>query len=331
MTSTAANAELQLEFDATAQGINLLSDSGDHKKFTSGVMPWSRLSAHTPEVRPNGLATGGTVIPAVSGSNNVVDTAALTCWLAGILTSVAADTDVTVTRAAGGGDEFIINSITVDSAGTIAVVAGTDGTGIVETRAAAGGPPLIPVGSIEIAQVRLTSSTAAPVVASEIYAVAGLHKELAGSPVWTVDYANGWINFVTALPLIHTGPTARRVYASYSMPNFAELPDVTDYVPPEQSFTLNTTQVYKRTIGAATTSLNQGTWTAYFTDNGIRDNVLTLIGERIWTKFYQDPVGSSDHILANGILGVTRSFPPGDNVSGSFTHSADAAGQNVYT
>ena len=138
-----------------------LSDSGDHKKFTSGDGLWSGASGKEPDVKPDGLATGGEVSTADSGSNDVVDVAALTCYLAGVETSVAASADFSITRPAS--DVAKVNSITVTSAGALSEVEGTDGSDgtFSAERGAAGGPPYIPEGSIEIAQVRLTTAAAA--------------------------------------------------------------------------------------------------------------------------------------------------------------------------
>src|SRR5512143_2984440 len=161
---SAANAKLQYEAGQALVAMAAMTDSGDQQTFTlANASVWSSKSGYDPQIFPNGLATGGAVVPAVSGTNDKIDVAALTCYLAGVLTSVAAAADTSITRPATAVSK--IDSITVTSAGAIAVVAGTDGstTAFSETRAAAGGPPLIPVGSIEIAQVRLISNTAAAI------------------------------------------------------------------------------------------------------------------------------------------------------------------------
>ena len=67
------------------------------------------------------------------------------------------------------------------------LVAGTEADGAFsETRAAAGGPPLIPVTSVEIGQVRLTaaSDAAALITSDEIFQNVGDHTERYDYPVW---------------------------------------------------------------------------------------------------------------------------------------------------
>src|SRR5512139_3103371 len=96
--STAENAKIQYESGQDIVTFVALTDQGDHIDFRSADALWSKRSGYEPDVKPNGVATGGVVSVAVSGGNNVVDLAALTCYLAGVLTSVGADADVAITR-----------------------------------------------------------------------------------------------------------------------------------------------------------------------------------------------------------------------------------------
>jgi len=155
---TAENGKLDFEAGQTSYAMAALTDSGDNTIFNSAVTIFSGANGKAPDIRPNGVITGGAIVPAVSGTNNLVDVAGLTCYLAGVNTTVAAGLDTAITRAST--NVASISSITITSAGAIAVVKGTDSlsTAFSETRAAAGGPPLIPVGSIEIGQVRTTTN-----------------------------------------------------------------------------------------------------------------------------------------------------------------------------
>jgi len=319
----AESAKLEIETSQTSVSMTALSDSGDHLDFTSSAGPWSQRSGFAPVIRPNGLINGGTVIPAVSGSDDVVDTAALLCNLNGTETSVAADTDVSITRPASAVSK--VNSITVNSSGAIAVVAGTDGstTAFSETRAAAGGPPLIPTDSIEIAQVRVTSDTSAAITTAEIFAAPGTHLELSNEPGYTVDYENGKLTFDSALPLIHTGPVAKAVYASYATAGFSEARRVVDWQPPQNSSTVNSTQYYNGVEASRSVSLGQGSFTAYLTD-GITDTLVNLEGEILCFKFYQDRL-KSPYQFAQGRLDMQTSFPVDNLISASCTISAETA------
>lgn len=320
--ATAENAKLQYEAGQTAYPMSALTDSGDATTFTSSATLFSNRSGYAPDVRPDGLITGGAVTVAASGSNNVVDVAALTCYLAGVKTTVAADTDVTCARAAT--DVSKITSITINSSGAVAAVSGTDGSDATfsATRGAAGGPPFIPVGSIEIAQVRYTGNTAAAVTASEIFAVPGVHLERYDYPVYTIDYENAEIDFVSALPLIHTGDVAKGVYASYSDPIFADVQLASDFAPAETSHSVSSTQIYGTTLGSNSSSLGQASFTAYLND-GIGDSLVTLKNQDLWFKFYPDRY-KTPYMLTLGKLGITRTFPAGDNIQAACTISSSS-------
>jgi hypothetical protein len=328
--ATAENAKLQYEAGQNSTAMTLLTNSGDNLTFTSAASLWSGRSGYTPVVRPNGLLTGGTVTPDASAANNVVDVAALTCNLNGVVTAVSAG-EGTITRPASAVSK--VCSITINASGAIAVVAGTDGatTAFSETRAAAGGPPLIPVDSIEIAQVRVTSNTAAPITAAQIFQVVGTHTERADFPLYDVNYgptidggvqtkAGGSVTMYDTLPLIHTGPTAKRVYASYSSPIFADISLASDFVPPETTHSVTSTQVYGATLGSTASTLGQGTFTAYLQD-GVTDALVTLKNATLWFKFFPDRY-ASPFILCNGKLGVGRAFPAGDAITSACTISA---------
>ena len=167
---TAENAKIQYESGQDLVAFVALTDQGDHKDFRSADPLWSNRAGYEPDVKPNGLATGGVVGVAASGSDDVVDVAALTCYLAGLLTSVIAEADLAIARPTASHVKY---SITITGAGAIAAIKGTESTSFSTTRGAAGGPPLILPDSIEIAQVWLSSATPAAITAGEIKQVVG--------------------------------------------------------------------------------------------------------------------------------------------------------------
>lgn len=401
-SKTSANAILYYEAGQTYVSLAALTDSGDHAKFESPDTCWSGYEGKEPVVRPNGLLTGGAIIPAVSEANDQVDVAAATCYLAGVLTSVAADTDVACARpdatylvlslaAAGytscvagdigkvvtGGvtgdtgaliaynnttrkwlvdqadagdvfdddDEAItiagagtgagtldaigvapthkIVSITINSAGSVAAVAGYEYTAFSTTRADLGGPPLIPVTSIEIGQVRYTTAATADVDSDEIYDVPGTHQERSDYPVWDEDWANGEITFAATLPLIHTGAVARPVYAAYYTPIYSEVPNASDFVPAETAHSVTSTQIYGGTVGARSSTLGQGSFSARLS-TGVIDNFVKLKNKNLWFKFMPDRY-RDEFILTQGVLGLARQFPAGNAIIANCTISADVA------
>ena len=323
---TAANALLKYEAGQTSVAMSALTDAGDHLNFAGSASPWSRKSGYAPVIRPNGLVTGGVVTPAADGTNSAVDVSAGTAYIGGALVSFNAVTNLVVTRPADA-NTHIIDSIAVASNGTVSDIDGKDHTAFSETRDADGGPPLIPVASVELAQVRLAAQADGDILAAEIFSVHGVHTERWDYPVWVEDYYTGKITMADDLPLIHTGVVAKGVYASYASPIFADVSIATDFVPPEDSYSVSSRQAYGRTVGSSTSALGQGSFTA-FLNNGVTDSLVTLQGKNLWFKFYPDRY-TGPYIITQGILGVTRAFPAGDQITASCTISSEAAATNV--
>lgn len=331
----AENGLIKYEGGQSLVSMVALTDS-DHTIFNSADARWSNRSGYTADVKPDGLATGGAVIPAVSTTNDLIDTAALTCYLAGVLTEVGASTDETILRGTGG-DTYRKSSVQVDSAGAIDIVAGTDHTEFSDTRAATGGPPLILTGSIEIAQVHTTAVAAAAITAAEIKQVQGTHMERYDFPAWTVQRIRvsdrilglAGITFLSALPLSHTGPVAKKVYAEYYTPEMAELPKGVDFKRPAESYSVNSTQVYGSTIGTSSKSLAGGGFTVHL-NNGISDNILKLEGEILWFDFYQDRL-LAPYIATQGKLGFVENFPADNSITATCVIAADEAGERIIT
>lgn len=322
--ATAENAKLQYEAGQSSVAMSALTNSGDETTFTSAATLWSQRAGYAPVVMPNGVLTGLAV--SVHASNDTVTVAAGTCNLNGVVTSVSAGTGV-ITRPAT--NVAKVCSITINSSGAIAVVAGTDGgsTTFSETRAAAGGPPLIPTTSIEIAQVRVTASSAAVITAAQIFQVVGTHRERADYPLYDINYDEGSVTFLSALPEIHTGTVPKGVYASYASPIFSDVALASDFVPPETSHSVSSTQVYGTTLGSTSSTLGQGSFTAYLQD-GVSDGLVTLKNEILWFKFYPDRY-KTPYLLTQGKLGISRTFPAGDTLQAACTISASSAAVEV--
>ena len=336
--ATAEMAKIQYESGQNLVTFVALTDQGDHKDFRGADPLWSNRAGYQPIVKPNGLATGGIVSIAISGSNNKVDVAALTCYLIGTLTSTGAGADTTIVRPTGGSPLNTHNksSITITSAGAIAVLKGEDGTAHSTTRGVAGGPPFIPVGSVEVAQVWLSSATAGIITAAEIKQVIGTHCERYDYPTWEekrFNVINGVLEdagivFASILPLIHTGSVAKKVYAEYYEPDFTDVPRSDAFVPPETSHSVSSKQIYGTTLGASASSLGQGSFTAYLVD-GVSDGILSLKNVVLFFKFFQNKLNTLPYILAQGKLGISRTFPAGDQITAACTISAEEAAVEV--
>lgn len=311
---------IRYEAGQTAKPFEAMTDSGDATVFEASFSPVSNAAGSEPVVAPYGLLTGGAITP--HATNDTVSIAALTASMAAVsgadaegVVSVASGT-LTITRGLST-DTHNITSITVNSSGALAAVSGTDGTAFVETRGVAGGPPLIPVGSIEIGQVRTTSITAAAVGAGEIYTVPGTHVERADYPVYALNFATGEITFAESLPLIHTGAVAKKVYIKGATPLFAPIPQTSDWVPAESTYSINSTDTYDGPVGSASASLGQASFSAILKD-GITDSFMAQKGKNLWFEFRPDRDKTVPKQLTQGIFGVSRTFPAG---GGSFSAS----------
>lgn len=326
----AENARLQLEAGQNFVAMAELTDTGDHRIFAAASSPWSRAKGRVPVVRPNGVRSGGAVVPK-TGTNNTVTVAALEVNLAGAIVSVPSG-DLVATRAGIGSPLFfLITALTVTSAGALAAVAGTEGAAFVETRGAAGGPPYIPVGSIEIGQVRLTSNTDANVLESEIKTIPGVHVELYNSVLWSENYYRGRVEFVDTLPLIHTGNLPKKVYAEYYTPAFANIPHANDVVLPEQTASVTSEQDYDGVSNSVSLALGQASYTVGQMSDGFSDLVAQMKGQILWHKFFPDRYKSFPYSLFQGYLAIARSFPASGGITATCTVSAENQANEILT
>lgn len=299
------NSKIEYESGVTPFLMTEITDSGDHKTFTTEASLFSETVGNAPVVLPNGVLNGAVIT--VSATEDAVSVSATLCNLNGVAdTVVAADTALAVSRPTT--DVSIVHSITIDNTGALAVVTGTEGTTTLfsETRGAAGAPAFIPFDSIEIGQVRLTSSVAGAIAKNQIFQTENAHKEMANYPSFESENFTGSVVFESALPLIHTGYLAKAIYASYAEPVFSEQKFANDFAPAEISYSSSSSQVYGATLGTTTESLGKVTFTAIL-KNGITDPILAKKGQNIFIRYYQDKY-KLPHILSQGKISFARSF-----------------------
>jgi len=328
--ATSSKGKVEIELGRTAVSATAMSDGGDHQIFYKGSV-WSDYDGAEASITPDGVVTGRNML-SVSAVADTVTVAAFTAYLQGTLTTVNATTD-TFTRGTAGKAKVI--SVYLGSDGSIAVEPGLIGSGATfsDTRTAAGGPPLIPVGGVEIGQIRLTVSTAAVLTAAQIFQVVGTHVERYDFPDWaeyplgkgyladTTYEENAHIKFSSALPAIHTGSTYKHVYAAYSTPTYAELSKTMDFVPAENAHSVSSTEYYNGTIASKSSSLGQASFTALMDDN-ITDSLMGMQDEIVTVKFYPNR-NKTPYILTQGTLGVVRSFPVAAQNQATCTISAE--------
>lgn len=314
---TASEALLQIESSQSLAPMMELTGSG--ATFASGIRFWSAVPLYEPVILPNGIRSGGQVTP--TAVNSQVSVAASEVNIGGVIHTEPLAL-LTVARPAD--TKVKISSVTLTSALALAMVAGTDGDAYVETRGAAGGPPYIPVGSIEYAQVRLDSETAQVIVVSEIKSIPGTHTELAGFPTFELDSYLGSITFTDDLPTIHTGDLPKKSYAQFYTPDFVKIQDADAFTPPRTTYSVTSTTTYDGARGSTSSAINGGSFTALL-QNGISDAVMQIVnaGGARWVKFFPKKTVVTQYEVCQGQIGVQDTYPSGANISGAFTISAE--------
>lgn len=331
---------------ATAKTAKIMYESGqslfDYTESTTsdqivhtvtGKTIFSGKDGFTPEVRPDGIVTGRNLL-STHATNNTVTVAAFTAYLAGTLHTVAATTALAVR---GASDVAKICSIQLDSDGsTINVVEGTDSASaaLSETRGAAGGPPFVVVGDIEIGQVRFTGNTAAAVLSSEIHQTVGTHATRFDVPAWSVNnigdgdaaetsaQKNAYVKFDSAISDgIYTGGAYKPVYISGYTPILSELRNSVDFVPAENTHSLTSTEVYNNTIGASSSSLGAASFTVKLED-GITDGLVANKDNILTFKTFPNR-SKLPYMLTQGLLGMATTYPVSDLISAACTISAE--------
>jgi len=321
--ATSADAMVKIETSNIAYTNQAMVDSGDHTIFkVTGVDVYS--GDPDIDVKPDGILSGINLMSPESGAtNNEVEWPAFTAQISGVSVSVSAGS-IAITRPATAVAK--VCSIIVDGTGTVAVEAGTDGatTTFSEVRGAAGGPPLIQVADIELAQVRVTSDVAAVITAAEIFQNPGQHSEYVTFPpikekrhVGKGDVhasvsaeKTAYVEFASALPLTHVGAIPKGVFIDYATPNMTEIPRCLDYTPSEVSHGVNSTTYYGGTDASTTRSLGQGGFTVR-TDDNIRDFIIGRKDDPTVIEFYPDR-NKVPFQRTMATLGMARTFPAED-------------------
>lgn len=318
--TTVANAQIQYESSQTLVNFVAMTDSGDHKIFTSAAEIWSGRSEYAPDVRPDGIVSGVDILTAGSG-NDEVDSIGFTAWLAGVLKLVSATT-TTITRPSS--STHVINSIILTDS-TVSAVKGTEGSAFSTTRGAAGGPPYIPVGSIEIGQVKTSAQASAVLTSSEIFQIAGTHQERADWPLYRKPRNYGYgintsvtakktahIEFHTAHDLSHTGDVCKGIYIKYYTPTFTTISTFNGFTPAEISSSQLTENRFNEIFGHKRDGMSVSKFKAEVQD-GITDSIIALDGETLIIKTIPD-AAKDPYMLTLGTLRFLSSLPQAGDI-----------------
>jgi len=325
---------VKVETNASPQPYEEMT-SLDNQVFSGSYAPWSRAGSNAFVVQPWGIDTGGVVTVANSGGNDVVDLAATSLVMPGSTAAdadgnvaVIATADIAVARPAG--NDYAISAITIDTSGAVTVIGGTASTAFSAVRGAAGGPPFIPVDSVEVAQVYYMSQTPAPVTANEIRQVPGESQELTQQPVISkTSSIQGTVTFSEILPSIHTGSVAKKVGLKGALAVTAEVPRSRNYVPPEVTVNAQSETFYDTAIAFPSFDAAQGSFEAALY-NGVTDWIVRAVEEQttLIVEFYPDR-DKGDKIVAQGFVGMARTFPADGASLATFSITAEEPAVNI--
>jgi hypothetical protein len=314
MAFTPENAVLEYESDQSLVAMVELTNDGDNKNFKSAHKLWSNFEQNKPDVKVNGVLSGGRIVPAVSGTDDLIDVTNCTVNLNGVLTTVSGDTDIDALRSTDGTDIYKKCALTITSAGAWDIVEGAAHTAFSDTWGADGGPPLIPVDSVLVGIISMSSDTAAAISVDEISQVPRTTMELAKDPypeTKLIRVENGiqgyaGVEFSSALPNIHTGGVPKKVFAKYYTPVFSEVPDGNNFTPPQNSVSVSSKTVYKRALGSRTKSIGTGSYVLH--PNGLADNILMKDEAELWHRFYRDEYVTDEFILSLASVTFAKTF-----------------------
>lgn len=293
MGKTGANVLIQREAGQTKYEEELTSS--DNQIFTGTGKVWSGKSGFSPSIIPDGIASGTNIFSPTT-TNNEVEWDAFTAYVGNELKTVAADS-ATITRAST--DTHIQNAFVYDGS-SMSVIQGSEGTSFSSTPGAAGGPPYIPVGSILCAIVKTNEQAAAVIDPAELFQSANDNtQERFDYPLWGNPINLGYgkkadsaaekkahIKFNSALPLIHTGDTAKKVYGNYYDVVFADIDESDNWVPATSSPSVSSKQIYRKTTATASFAINAASFTMYVNDS-VADPFRALEGETLTFRTYQ--------------------------------------------
>ncbi len=225
-----SNFLLKVESGFTAKSYEAMTDIGNHQIFSSTGTRFSLCEKdesgvdRRPVVTPDGVRNGCYVSPAASGAANAFDLSPGTLLIGGAQVNIAGSSGVSVSRPSSG--NYRVVSITLTAGGGLSVVNGSDGSVACATRGAAGGPPWVAVGSIELATIVL-SSVSGPLAEENII----FAPEYSHCPEYTLLPYTAQVRFAAPLAAIHTGGLPRAVWVKWSEPTMVSL-DAIAFRPP---------------------------------------------------------------------------------------------------
>ena len=324
-----------------------LTDSGDHTIFNhatatlfSGYEKASQSITRLPVALPNGMITPINFI--VNSTNDVVSWPACKANIEGDEIDISAGT-ASVTREVT--NAFMIASVTVAATGTVTITEGTAHATAIDTsaRSGAGQAPLVPVAEVEMGQVHLDSVTPAPFTATELKNVQGNSMEMSYYPTFDIAFSRvtsgvigkAGVTFTAALPLIHTGNTAKKVWITNAFtPEFASWRRADNFSEPTTSITSSSTPSYDGPVSSDASSISGGSFD-WIIDNSVTDSEWQSISTKtdkmyLWWKFFPNVLKTAEYILVQAAATGSSTNPEEGTQQISVTLSPKNGAERVF-
>jgi len=124
---TASNAKISYESGQDLVAFVALTDQGDHKDFRSADALWSNRAGYTPDIKPNGLATGCAITPAANGTTRRI--------VSPVSASVAAELVLVGSGVSGAAEDLRVSASV--AAGRVVAAVGAAPAGAASSASAA--------------------------------------------------------------------------------------------------------------------------------------------------------------------------------------------------
>ena len=183
---------------------------GDRFKLNNGLLSLENL----PLIMPNGIKSGG-IIEANSNTDKI-DIANANLYIGGTSLSLSGATGISFTRSTNGAYQWILVSAkALAGSAIVEIITGEGSNSDWNTNygTAMGSIPYCDTNSIILGYLKLSSTVAGTILASEIEQN---NSEYAISPSYEIDYLRGFIQLGNTLPLAHTGGLRRKIYCDYN-------------------------------------------------------------------------------------------------------------------
>jgi hypothetical protein len=317
-------SEMMMDENYTGKGARYLTDA----PFISPL--------REPEVYLDGVISGLRIKPGLNPNEVIVEPGE--ARVGGQVLVIENEVTVTAVARPSTPGNVMVTAITIDPTGAMVKTAADEGA-VSRDRGVAGGLPFLPVEDILLGYVPATYASASDGAVFSSSEIDSDSKERTSIPGVSIAYRDGGemgsnkgaFMLSNALPLIHAadpmaseGTHRRRLFASYTEPDFEELPDSYDFSV-DRDVATSESQAYgedypQKALGAKSWS---SSGSVYWTKAG--DFSDQIDATKRWVKIYPDRNDPKRYYAGIAVVKVSKSMPKADNMTATIT--LDGAGE----